>query len=158
MFRQTTISLVVFIMLSTAASAETLFSGVLNVTAVTAACTNEASVNDNSNAQFHPADVAGNSDFAALNQIDRYSARSWKLLAPGSFTDAFQQTSNVSIGWSDYTPDKPSFLLVSKQTPTTLTTTTQSVTLVGKIKNPYGDAGFEACEETFIFVGFNEQQ
>jgi len=158
MFRQTTINLVAFIMLSTAAGAETLFCGVLNVTAVTPACTNEVSINDNSNAQFHPADVAGNSNFSALNQIDRYSAHSLKLLAPGSFTDAFQQTSNVSIGWSDYTPDKPSFLLVSKQMPSTLTTTTPNVTLVGQIKNPYGDTGFEACVETFIFVGFNQQQ
>jgi uncharacterized membrane protein len=144
---------------STAISdAETLFQGTLRFTAVNAACANVASAGNQDNALFHPASVPGNDNFTALNAIYDFGARSWKLLAAGSFTSSYQQVSNVGIGWSDYTPSKPTFILVSKQQPATLLSTTPNVTLFGKIKNPNGNIGEETCVATFIFVGVNSQE
>jgi hypothetical protein len=133
------------------ASAETLFRGAFFVTAVDS-CTS-ANEGDFYNAQFHPsALLPGNSDFSAINTIYPFGGTSYHLLT-GSFTSSFLKVTNVSLGWSDFKPDKPSFVLVSKQTPATLDATTKSVTLTGKVKNPFGITGEESCVETFLFVG-----
>ena len=138
--------------LAAPASAEILFRGIMNVTAVNANCTDGPNVGDSDNAQFHPAAAPGISNFSAFNQIHRFGAISWKLNT-GSFTTAFQQVSNNAIGWSDYTPDKPSFFLVSKQAPAAITAITPTVILEGKIKNPWGNIGQETCVATFRFAG-----
>ncbi len=140
------------------ASAETLFRGTLQVTAASVGCTKGPEAGDISNGQFHPAAVPGNFNFSAVNVIERFNAQSLRLLAAGSFTSSFQQVSNVAIGWSDFTPDKPGFVLVSKQTPATLAATTPNVTLVGKIKNPFGITGQENCIANFLFVGVKVTQ
>ena len=109
--------------LAAPASAEILFRGIMEVTAVNTNCTDGPSVGDSDNARFHPAAAPGNFNFSAFNLIYGFGATSWKLNT-GSFTTTFQQVSNNSIGWSDYTPDRPSFFLVSKQAPATITSTT----------------------------------
>jgi hypothetical protein len=134
------------------ASAEILFYGEMRISAVTPACTDGPSVDDIFRSRFHPAAAPGNSNFSALNRIVNFSANSWRLDS-GSFTSSFQQVHNNGIGWSDYTPDLPSFLLVSKQTPATIIATTTDVVLVGKIKNPFGNIGQESCVATFRMVG-----
>ena len=138
--------------LAAPASAEILFRGIMEVTAVNTNCTDGPSVGDSDNARFHPAAAPGNFNFSAFNLIYGFGATSWKLNT-GSFTTTFQQVSNNSIGWSDYTPDRPSFFLVSKQAPATITAITPTVILEGKIKNPWGNIGQETCVATFRFAG-----
>lgn len=147
-----TIAAAAVLSLAAPASAEILFRGIMNVTAVNANCTDGPNVGNSENAQFHPAAAPGNSNFSALSQFGRYHATSWALNT-GSFTTTFQQVSNKSIGWSDFTPDKPSFFLVSKQAPVNITSTTPTIILEGKIKNPRGNIGQETCVATFRFAG-----
>ena len=153
MFRRMILTVAALGSMASMAQAEVLFRGTLQFTAVNAACTDGPRVGDQDNARFHPALLPGNNTFEALNQIWNFGATSWRLLASGGFTASFQQTSNASIGWSDFTPDKPTFISVSKQAPAALTATTTNVTLVGKIKNPWGNIGQENCVASFIFVG-----
>ena len=146
------ISTAALLSLAAPASAEILFRGFMRITAVNASCTDGPNVGDSDNGQFHPAAAPENMNFSAFNQIYTHGATSWRLDG-GSFTNSFQQVSNVGIGWTDYTPDKPSFLLISRQAPATITTTTASILLEGKIKNPRGNIGQENCVATFRFVG-----
>ena len=136
------------------ASAETNFQGILQFTDANDSCVEGPRAGDTYNGQFHPGAVPGNSNFSALNKIERFGAQSWRVR--GNFANLFQQVSNNGIRWSDYTPDKPSFVEVSKQTPATLTATTPDVTLVGKIKNPWGNIGQENCVANFLFVGVRQ--
>lgn len=133
------------------ASAEILFRGVIKWTAANAACAGGPNAGNEENARYHPAIAPGNSNFSALNRIWSYGATSYTL-DTGSFTNAFQKVRNDSIGWSNYTPDKPSFVKMT-QSPATITATTENVTLVGQIKNPWGDNGFENCIVDFRMVG-----
>ena len=136
---------------ATSARAEILFRGLMEWTAVNAACAGGPRAGDQDNARYHPAVAPGNFNFAALNRIWRFGATSFAL-ETGSFTTAFKQVSNVSIGWSDYTPDRPSFVRLT-QSPATITSTTPNVTLVGQIKNPWGEIGLENCIVDFRMVG-----
>jgi hypothetical protein len=136
---------------TTRAFAETLFRGALFTTKADN-CPNGPNEGDFSNAQFHPSALPGNNDFSALNKIFSFSALTYHLLT-GSFTPAFQKVNTVGIGWTDYKPEKPSSVLVSKQTPPSLDANTKSVTLIGKIKNPFGEVGQDSCIESFLFVG-----
>ena len=136
--------------LAAPANAEILFRGAISITNAVN-CPNGPNISDLDNAQFHPKAAPGNAPFSALNIIHNYSATSFAL--NGKFNSSFQQVTNNSIGWSDYTPEKPSSVLVSSQDPATITAETGSVTLVGKIKNPFGEAGSETCVATFRMVG-----
>lgn len=140
------------------ASAETLFDGTLQFTAVTAACTEGPYAGSIDKGRFHPSTVPGNLGFTALNRIWSWGAESWNLEGAGGFTGSFQQVGNQGIGWNAYTPSKPSFVQVTAQAPTTLTATTPSMTLVGKIKNPWGHIGQENCIASFRFIGVLEAQ
>jgi hypothetical protein len=153
MLRFSTVIAASLFLLAGQAHAEILFRGALFVTA-TDGCTPFPQEGDFSNAQFHPsgAILAGNGNVTALNAIYSFSAVSYSLdSAP--FTDAFQKVVTNGIGWTYYKPDRPSYVLVSKQTPATLDSNTKSVTLVGQIKNPFGITGQQGCVASFLFVG-----
>ena len=113
--------------------------------------------NENYAAQFHPAGTPGNSHFSALNTFSDFSSTSYQLDS-GGFSNSLQQVTNVSIGWGVYTPDKPSFVLVSKQTPGILKSTTKFVSLQGQIKNPRGNTGQDGCIADFLFSGILNKQ
>ncbi len=153
------LSLSVLCLTATTASAEILFRGSMRITAVSAGCTGVVGVNNQWNAQFHPATAPGNDNWSALNRIDQYGAQSYRKLTAGAFTASFQRVSNNGIGWSDYTPSKPTFVSVSVQTPGTIKATTVGVSLTGQIKNIFGDSGSaENCVASFAFAGVKSPQ
>lgn len=147
------LAVAVLLSIASSAQAETLFRGTIRVTGVTAGCTQGPNIGDQDNAQFHSALVPGNVALTALNRISTYGGTSWRLLAPGGFTTSFQQVSNLSFGWSDFTPSKPTFILVTKQTPATLAATSASVVLTGRIRNYFGNTGQDTCIANFTFAG-----
>ena len=155
MIKRALVTSTLVLALAQPASAETLFRGIFQFTAVNSSCTDGPHVGDNVNGRFHPRDVAGNRTFTALNVIWPFGGESWELDA-GSFTSAYVQVTNYTLSWNAFTPDKPSFLLVSQQSPATLTATTPDVSLLGKIKNPWGEIGQENCIGTFRFTGVRE--
>jgi hypothetical protein len=142
---------------SAAAQAEMIYRGGFKFTKANPSCTEGPGAGENYTAQFHPASAPGNFNFTALNRFFYYSATSYKL-STGSFSNSFKQVTNTSLGWSDFKPDKPSFVLVSKQTPAAIDSNTKSVTLIGQIKNPFGSIGQENCVADFIFSGNLEVQ
>ncbi len=143
--------------LGSEANAEILFVGIYTITAATPSCAGHIGVGNTANAQFHPAKAPGNSNFSALNRIWDFGAQSYAL-ATGSFTTAYKKVTNRGIGWNVFTPPKPSFVLISKQVPPTITNSTSSIVLEGKIKNIYGQAGLETCEASFSMVGLKQVQ
>src|SRR5438105_13056006 len=139
------------LMCTVPAFAENLFRGALFATSVSG-CPSGPFEGDFLNAQFHPSGTVlpGNQNMTALNTIYPFGGTSYHLPI-GDFTSSFQKVSNVSLGWSDFKPDKPSFVAVDSRKPATLDANTKSVTLTGRIKNPYGQIGQESCVETFLF-------
>ena len=140
--------------LATPASAEILFRGVIRITAAQN-CPNGPNVGNLDHASYHPRGL-GNENFAALTQIWTFGANSYRLADGKNFTASFQQVISKGIGWADYTPSKPSFVLVSSQVPKPLTLGTTSITLKGRIKNPRGNDGAETCIVDFEMVGVKE--
>jgi hypothetical protein len=137
-------------------SAETLFDGTIKITAVTAACTQGPSVGDYTSATFHPRSVTGGTQTrsaSGLNMLWDTGARTW-VVENADFTSTFQQTTtNWAINWTAFMPQKPSFVKIISSSPATFTTTTQTVSLYGQIRNFYGLSGQENCIATFRMVG-----
>ena len=133
------------------AQAETLFRGLLHFTAVSGPeCNNTGRVGDRYNTQFHPR-VPGNANFAAITRLFDFGGLSYKLEG-ANFTPTLQKTITGGIGWDAYTPQKPISVAVLKQLPPDLTPNSPTVTLIGKIKNPWGDPGSETCVVDFTAV------
>ena len=133
------------------AQAETLFRGLLHFTAVSGPeCNNAGRVGDRSNTQFHPR-VAGNANFAAITRIHDFGGISYKLEG-ADFTPKLKKTITGGLGWDAYTPQKPISVAVLTQEPTNLKPNSPTVTLTGKIQNPWGDPGSEACVVDFTAV------
>src|SRR5205823_11384686 len=105
------------LMCTVPAFAENLFRGALFATAVNG-CPSGPFEGDFLNAQFHPSGTVlpGNQNMTALNTIYPFGGTSYHLPI-GDFTSSFQKVSNVSLGWSDFKPDKPSFVAVDSQKP-----------------------------------------
>lgn len=137
--------------------AEMLYQGLLKFTKSNASCTQGPRAGERYTAQLHPASAPGNSNFSSINIFSYQGAHTYHLLT-GSFSAVFKEVTNVSIGWSEYTPDKPSFVRVSKQAPTAIASKTVFVSLIGQIQNPWGNTGQEACIADFAFTGIVDKQ
>ena len=134
-----------------AAQAETLFRGLLHFTSVSGPeCNGAVRVGDRYNTQFHPR-VTGNADFAAITRISDFGGISNKLEG-ANFTPTLQRTITGGIGWDAYVPQKPISVAVLTQVPPNLTSNSPTVILTGKIKNLWGDPGFETCVAEFTAV------
>jgi hypothetical protein len=151
MFRYTLVDTALAFALASPVRTETIFLGTLCYTAVTAACTNGPFQGSFDSSLFHPKAVPGNLNFSALNEFRRTGTTS-RNLDSASFTAVFQQVTNARIGFSNFTSSKLSFVLVGNMVPGALTASTRSVTPGGKIKNPRGDTGQEACIASLRFV------
>ncbi len=143
---------IVFVMsMMATAQAETLFRGLLHFTKVSGPeCNNAGRLGDRYNTQFHPR-VAGNANFAAITRIFDFGGISMKLDG-ANFTPALQKTITGGLGWDAYTPQKSISVAVLTQVPSNLTSSSPTVTLTGKIKNPWGDPGSETCVVDFTAV------
>jgi hypothetical protein len=139
------------------AQAEMLYQGLLKFTKASASCTQGPGAGERYTAQFHPASAPGNNNFSSLNFFFYHNAHTYHLLT-GDFSTAFKKVSNVSIGWTDFTPDKPSFVLVSKQIPAAIANNSVFVSLIGQVQNPWGNTGQEACIADFAFTGILEKE
>ena len=108
-------------------------------------------------ARFHPR-IAGNSDFASITTIFTYDAFLYKLNGK-NFTTAFQTVIGKGISGDAYTPSPAPQVLVSSQTPATISLTTLTVTLRGQIKSPWGDPGVggNRCIVDFEAVFFKDR-
>ena len=135
------------------AQAEILFRGVFEVTAARG-CPNGPKAGDRDNMQFHPRALTGNSNFAALTTIWDFGGQEYRLRNGLDFKTSYQVVRNGGLGWDIYKPAKSSSVLITSTVPavSSITSTTPSITLVGKIKNPYGLAGSENCEIAFRAV------
>lgn len=137
--------------MTTTAQAETLFRGLLHFTKVSGPeCNDAGRVGDRYNTQFHPR-IAGNANFAAITRLYDFGGISYKLEG-ASFTPTLQKTITGGLGWDAYTPQKPISVAVLTQVPANLTENSPTVTLTGKIKNPWGDPGSETCVVDFTAV------
>jgi len=139
------------------AQAEVLYRGYFVITAVNAACAGDASKGDSFNAQFHPNGVTGNSNFSALNLIQRFNAVSHRLDG-ASFGPVFKTVVSTGIGWSEYTPDATSQIRFATQDPSSLAAGPASINVTGQVKNIWGNLGKEGCTATFRYVGIRDDQ
>jgi hypothetical protein len=130
---------------STATQAEVLFRGTYVVTSANAACTDGPNVGDQDNAQFHPRGL-GNDNFAALTRIFSFGGNSYSLDA-ADFSTAYKKVNTGGLGWSKYDSEAQAFILLNPVPK--ITTTTETLTLVGKIKNPTGQNNQANCEASF---------
>ena len=131
--------------LSAEARSEVLFRGVFQITAVNAACTDGPNVGSLDNTQFHPRGQ-GNANFTALTTTSTYGGHSYKLEG-ANFTKTFQPVISEGLGWSVYTANKKSSILLDPLPVFELSTNT--LILTGKIKNIWGNAGQENCVADF---------
>lgn len=138
---------------ASAAHAEILFQGTYQITDI-ANCPNGPQVGDRDNFQFHPRGVGGNANFAAFTVIYRYGGQEYSLTDGLDFTGVFQVVRNGGLGWTIYTPSESSRAKVTSYTPAlgNLTATTPSLTMVGALKNPFGETGAETCVAGFRAV------
>jgi hypothetical protein len=128
--------------------ADTSFRGNVVFTAIKNCKSGVASVGEQYKSQYHTP-MPGNQNFSAISLVYRYGAIGHKL-DNAKFNTTFQETASGGVGWGDsYTPERPTYVLISSQQPSTLTPTTPSVIISGKFKNQWGDPGDENCEVTF---------
>ena len=134
----------------TGASAETVFSGIIRVTAATPQCEffNEEG-GRTFTSRFHPR-IAGNADFTGLSFIQPLYAIGYSLEG-ASFTNAFQVVRSGGVGWGEtYTYTPGSAIKITSMTPPTLTASTPQVLLRGQVRRPEDDPGGNLCIITFI--------
>jgi hypothetical protein len=130
------------------AAAETRYRGAVVFTATKNCTANDAQVGWKFKSEFHPR-LAGNGDFSAISLVYEYGAIGHKLNG-ANFTSTYATVKSGGVGWGDaYTPDKRTSVLVSSQQPQTIKSGTETVFLVGKFKNVWGQTGAEGCEVTF---------
>jgi hypothetical protein len=134
--------------LSAHAEAETLFRGPLEVTAVNAACAGIKDVGNQDNAQFHPRGL-GNDNFMALTTIYDFGGSSYSL-NNGSFGTAYKKVDTGGLGWSKYDANAQASVLLNPVP--VITSGTNALTLIGKIKNPNGNSNEANCEVSFRAV------
>lgn len=134
--------------LATPTHAETLFRGVLVYTSVNAACAGIRDVGNQDNAQFHPRGL-GNDNFSAMTTIYDFGGNSYHL-DNGSFSTIYKKVNTGGLGWSKYDASAQASILLNPIP--TITSTTSTLTLVGKIKNPNGNTNEANCEASFRAV------
>jgi hypothetical protein len=140
-----TAALAALIAMAAPSQAEILYRGIYKVTSVNAACNGALSVGDHDTAQFHPRGL-GNENFSAMTTIWSFGASSYQLDS-ASFTTAYKKVKTGGVGWSLYTNTFPASILLSPVP--NITTSTATLTLTGKIKNPRGRSDMQACEVGF---------
>jgi hypothetical protein len=128
--------------------AEVLFRGVYEITKTNTACTDGPRVGDIDNAQFHPRGF-GNSNFSALTIIYEFGGMSYEI-DNGNFGTSYKRVVTEGQGWSTFGADKPANILVNPIP--SITNSTSTLTLVGKLRNPYGRNNQTACEASFRAV------
>ena len=130
------------------ASAETRFRGSLVFTDVKNCPGGSAEVGWDFRSEFHPR-VRGNGDFTALSLVHQFGAIGNRINGK-NFTSTYQTVTKGGVGWGDgYVPTKKGSILLLSQQPKSISPSTQSITLTGKFKNIWGDAGAEQCEVPF---------
>jgi hypothetical protein len=138
----------VLMAMSMPSAAETNFRGNLVFTAVKNCNAKDAQAGWEFKSSYH-VPMSGNDNFSGLSLVYQYGAIGHRL-ENAKFTSAYKVVKTGGVGWGDaYTSKRQSSILVSLQVPSTLTPTTPSVIVTGKIKNVWGDIGVENCEVTF---------
>jgi hypothetical protein len=128
--------------------AETRFRGNILFTAVQNCPDGYAREGWHFRSEFHPR-VAGNDNFSAVSLVFDYGAAGFKL-DNANFTASYQEVLTGGVGWGDaYVPPQKAFVLVSAQQPATLSPTSPSVIVTGKIKNVWGQDEGVNCEVSF---------
>ncbi len=131
--------------LTTQAGAEVIYRGSYQITAVNAACKDGPNVGSIDNAQFHPRGQ-GNMNFTSLTTIWTYGGHSYKLDG-ANFTSSFQEVISDALGYSVFTTDKKSSILLDPVP--AIEADTNALVLTGKIKNIWGNIGQEECIADF---------
>ena len=137
--------------MATAATAEVVFVGTVINTAVTAACQN-AHVGERYPSVFHPAVVAGNDNFTGLSWIRGHYPIGHFF--EGSLDATFRAVETGGVGWGD-TYFRPASgwaqirIISSVPAISSITASTQTLTLRGQIRRFSSDPGGLACIVTF---------
>jgi hypothetical protein len=127
-----------------------LFQGPFIITSVNAACAGERNIGDINNAQYHPRSL-GNDDFAALTTTYDFGGNSYRLDS-ASFSASYEKVVSDELCWSIFGAKLGNEASVLVTSQSALTSATQFVTLVGKIKNPNINSKGRACEIGFRAV------
>lgn len=155
MLRLGLMAAVAVVALPTVANAEFLYQGYLKVTSATAACTAGPKVGTIYKSHYHPAAVSGatqNWTGSAISTFQYFGSRSWAL-NNGSFSSTAKIVNNTVLNSTVLTPKINSKVSITSQSPATLTTTSTSLTFSGKITNPNGLSGQEACSIGYDWAG-----
>jgi hypothetical protein len=163
---KTAITATAFLLLGAGmASADVIdFEGTIKFTKKNAFCDSGVRLNVVRESQYHPGNTIApaNNDWTGLNMVDEYSAMAWGGTSP-DFSTTYQKVSYGVLGLKFAGTTSDQDLSASKTyvkllaVPSGVTTATKSLTLRGRIKNPFAKGTQTKCEVDFSATYINRK-
>lgn len=143
------------IVLAVPARADLQFEGNIEFTAKTTACPASIKLNTQWRSRYHPGPsvAPGNDDYSAVNRVEDFAAQGWG--AGGDFSTTYVKVSNgmVTDRFSGLVSGQQNISTTSLKllvVPAPVGAGTPTLTLRGKIKNPFGKNTQKSCVVSFV--------